>query len=183
MTIQEGLSAAALETISRFAVHPQWLIHLPPSKSPTHTSTREGFLESPEEAFAYYRKSGMDKVVCEEKHMGSRAILVVCRDEEAVRERFGLLNDGIGTVYTRTGRPFFKEDAHQRGLIERVHATLTKSGFWEAFETNWVCLDAELMPWSVKAQALLEQQYAPDRKSTRLNSSHVRISYAVFCLK
>src|SRR5690606_18003633 len=25
--------------------------------------------------------------------------------------------------------------------------------------------------------------YAPDRKSTRLNSSHVKISYAVFCLK
>src|SRR3989442_15994933 len=34
----------------------------------------------------------------------------------------------------------------------------------------------------------LAKQYAPqglkvDRKSTRLNSSHVRISYAVFCLK
>src|SRR3989442_3512226 len=27
------------------------------------------------------------------------------------------------------------------------------------------------------------QQGAGDRKSTRLNSSHVRISYAVFCLK
>src|SRR5690625_6576765 len=27
------------------------------------------------------------------------------------------------------------------------------------------------------------QQYATDRKSTRLNSSHVAISYAVFCLK
>src|SRR5207302_11117231 len=26
-------------------------------------------------------------------------------------------------------------------------------------------------------------QIAPDRKSTRLNSSHVKISYAVFCLK
>src|SRR5690606_40211344 len=26
-------------------------------------------------------------------------------------------------------------------------------------------------------------QTAPDRKSTRLNSSHVKISYAVFCLK
>src|SRR5207302_11409535 len=26
-------------------------------------------------------------------------------------------------------------------------------------------------------------QYGPDRKSTRLNSSHVKISYAVFCLK
>src|SRR5690554_7675305 len=31
----------------------------------------------------------------------------------------------------------------------------------------------------------LDQQvrFTPDRKSTRLNSSHVRISYAVFCLK
>src|SRR6202044_2375068 len=26
-------------------------------------------------------------------------------------------------------------------------------------------------------------QFKPDRKSTRLNSSHVKISYAVFCLK
>src|SRR3989442_1966034 len=29
----------------------------------------------------------------------------------------------------------------------------------------------------------LEQAHRGDRKSTRLNSSHVRISYAVFCLK
>src|SRR5436305_11270792 len=28
-----------------------------------------------------------------------------------------------------------------------------------------------------------EQSGEPDRKSTRLNSSHVRISYAVFCMK
>src|SRR5690554_7553176 len=27
------------------------------------------------------------------------------------------------------------------------------------------------------------EEILPDRKSTRLNSSHVRISYAVFCLK
>src|SRR3989442_11822569 len=31
--------------------------------------------------------------------------------------------------------------------------------------------------------ALGERAVAGDRKSTRLNSSHVRISYAVFCLK
>src|SRR3989442_4751713 len=30
---------------------------------------------------------------------------------------------------------------------------------------------------------VLEIMVKPDRKSTRLNSSHVRISYAVFCLK
>src|SRR2546428_9489940 len=29
----------------------------------------------------------------------------------------------------------------------------------------------------------LKQQLSPDRKSTRLNSSHDQISYAVFCLK
>src|SRR5439155_12926024 len=31
--------------------------------------------------------------------------------------------------------------------------------------------------------AQLPQALGPDRKSTRLNSSHVAISYAVFCLK
>src|SRR5690554_7674237 len=34
---------------------------------------------------------------------------------------------------------------------------------------------------NLERQAL--QIIGPDRKSTRLNSSHVRISYAVFCLK
>src|SRR5690554_1818824 len=33
------------------------------------------------------------------------------------------------------------------------------------------------------SRAALSVDCAPDRKSTRLNSSHVRISYAVFCLK
>src|SRR5438067_8980962 len=32
-------------------------------------------------------------------------------------------------------------------------------------------------------QDLIHTQYFQDRKSTRLNSSHVSISYAVFCLK
>src|SRR5256885_11435632 len=31
--------------------------------------------------------------------------------------------------------------------------------------------------------AVLQGMYASDRKSTRLNSSHLVISYAVFCLK
>src|SRR5690625_6249895 len=30
---------------------------------------------------------------------------------------------------------------------------------------------------------MVNKRYSPDRKSTRLNSSHVAISYAVFCLK
>ncbi len=34
------------------------------------------------------------------------------------------------------------------------------TNFWDQFQTNWVCLDGELMPWSAKAQELLRQQYA-----------------------
>ncbi|TXD41293.1 polynucleotide kinase-phosphatase [Lujinxingia vulgaris] len=160
ITIDEGQSAAALEVISRFAVHPKWLVYLPPTMSPTETSRREGYLESPEEAFAFYRKHGVEKVVCEEKHMGSRAIVVLCRDEDAVRERFGLSDVGLGTIYTRTGRAFFQDVEREQGLLSRVHNALSASGFWEDFETDWVCLDTELMPWSVKAQSLLESQYA-----------------------
>src|SRR5690349_22217400 len=37
-----------------------------------------------------------------------------------------------------------------------------------------------MMTWSAHGSACCESE---DRKSTRLNSSHVEISYAVFCLK
>src|SRR5688572_32535328 len=40
--------------------------------------------------------------------------------------------------------------------------------------------DAPLEPWISEAQTL---EHELDRKSTRLNSSHSQISYAVFCLK
>src|SRR5699024_12578987 len=36
---------------------------------------------------------------------------------------------------------------------------------------------------SRKREYLLKRRHRLDRKSTRLNSSHVSISYAVFCLK
>src|SRR3989442_10197930 len=36
---------------------------------------------------------------------------------------------------------------------------------------------------TVGAQGIVDRGLEGDRKSTRLNSSHVRISYAVFCLK
>jgi protein phosphatase len=41
-----------------------------------------------------------------------------------------------------------------------VHGAVDAAGFWEQFHTDWICLDAELMPWSAKAQELLRQQYA-----------------------
>ncbi len=160
VTIREENAAGALEVMSRFATDPHWLIYLPPTMSPSETCREGPLLEHPREAFAYYRKNGVPRVVCQEKHMGSRAVLVVCRDAAAAAERFGVRAGKQGVVYTRTGRPFFPDDADEAAVVARVAAAMDASGLWAEFETDWICLDAELMPWSAKAQALLRGQYA-----------------------
>lgn len=160
VTIREENATAALEAMSRFAVDPRWLIYLPPTMSPCETSTEPGLLEHPAEAFAYFLREGVPRVVCQEKHMGSRAIVVVCRDEEAARERFGVTTGESGIVHTRTGRRFFNDETLETNFIERLQSALSSAGFWDEFSTTWVCLDCELMPWSAKAQALLKSQYA-----------------------
>ncbi|MBE9159549.1 polynucleotide kinase-phosphatase [Nodosilinea sp. LEGE 06152] len=160
VTIRDENAIAALEVMSRFAANPKWLIYLPPTMSPVATSKHPGYLEYPTEAFAYYQQLGITSVVCEEKHMGSRAVVIVCRDEAVAHRRFGVSDEGIGICYTRTGRRFFTDPALEAELLARLNAALTSSGLWEQLQTDWVCLDCELMPWSVKAQGLLRQQYA-----------------------
>ena len=168
LTIREENAITALEVISRFAVHPKWLIYLPPTMSPTETTNQPDLLEHPAEAFAYYHKQGVTDVIWQEKHMGSRAILVICRDPETARKRFGIADDTLGVCYTRTGRPFFNDAAVESALLENVKAAVDKVGYWETLQTDWMCLDCELMPWSVKAQELLKQQYAPVGTSARV---------------
>ncbi|AFY99388.1 polynucleotide kinase-phosphatase [Calothrix sp. PCC 6303] len=169
ITIREENSIAALEVMSRFAANPKWLIYLPPTMSPVETSQLPGYLERPEQAFTYYQNQGITEVVCEEKHMGSRAVVVVCRDETAANRRFGVINEGIGIIYTRTGRKFFNDETLETELLTRLNTTLTDSNFWEIFNTDWVCLDCELLPWTAKAQGLLTKQYAPVGMSSRLS--------------
>lgn len=92
--------------------------------------------------------------------MGSRAIVIACRDPEAARRRFGVADGTSGIVYSRTGRRFFDDAALEAELLARVDAAMEAAGLWAELETDWVCLDSELMPWSAKAQELLRQQYA-----------------------
>ncbi len=160
VTIREENGIAALEVMSRFAANPKWLVYLPPTMSPSETTQEPGLLEHPAEAFAYYRNQGVPMVVCEEKHMGSRAVVIVCRDESAARARFGVENEGVGICVTRTGRRFFDDAAREREFLDTIGVALTGSGLWEELATDWVCLDCELMPWSAKAQELLKHQYA-----------------------
>ena len=160
VTVREENATAALEVMSRFAVNPKWLIYLPPTMSPSETTSRDGLLEHPAEAFGYFRTQGIPEVMCQEKHMGSRAVVVVCRDEDVARRRFGITNDGAGIVYTRTGRQFFDDGAVEEALLGILRDSLDRSSFWEAQSTDWACLDCELMPWSAKAQELIRRQYA-----------------------
>lgn len=160
ITIREENATAALEVMSRFAANPKWLVYLPPTMSPSETHADGTYLEHPREALDYYARTRVEKVVCEEKHMGSRAVVVVCRDEEAARKRFGVEDEGQGIVYTRTGRRFFSDGAIERELLQQVSAALTDAGFYDEFRSDWFVFDCELMPWSAKAQDLLRHQYA-----------------------
>ena len=160
ITIRENQAIAALEVMSRYAVNPKWLIYLPPTMSPTETSGKDGYLEYPDEAFSYYRTNGIQRVICQEKHMGSRAVVIICRDEAAAEKCFGIQNQGFGIVYTRTGRRFFQDAGLEYEFLTHIRETLDASMFWSEFSTDWVCLDCELMPWSEKAKDLLKTQYA-----------------------
>lgn len=168
VTIREENTINALEVMSRFAVDAKWLIYLPPTMSPTETSQELDQLEHPAEGFAYYLNQGVSKVVWQEKHMGSRAIVIVCKNPEAAQRRFGVMGETIGVCYTRTGRPFFDDRTMENALLSQAKQSIDNAGLWEILETDWLCLDCELMPWSVKAQELLRQQYAPVGTSARV---------------
>jgi protein phosphatase len=159
VTVREENATAALEVMSRFAADPRWLIYLPPTMSPSETADEPGYLEHPAQAFAHFRRERIAKVICQEKHMGSRAVVIVCRDEDAARRRFGVTGDGFGICLTRTGRRFF-EGEMEAPFLAMVRDAVDRSGLWEELATDWLCLDAELMPWSAKAQELIRDQYA-----------------------
>ena len=160
ITIREEHAIAALEVMSRYALDPKWLIYLPPTMSPSKTSSRPGVLEHPDEAFTYYRESGLAQVICEEKHMGSRAVVILCKNGEIARERFGLSEPALGACYTRTGRAFFDDSDLETAFFARLQNAISKADLWNALDTDWIALDCELMPWSARAQQLLQEQYA-----------------------
>ena len=145
ITVREENSAAALEVMSRFALDPRWLVYLPPTISPCDTSKLPEMLEHPAEVFTYFRNNGVSRVVCEEKHMGSRAIVVLGQDAEVIGRRFGITGEGIGTCYTRTGRRFFEDHDLETQFLERVRSAFTSTtvadvtgGFYSGIGGLWL---------------------------------------------
>jgi protein phosphatase len=157
VTIPEENAAAALEVMSRFAIDPRWLIYLPPTMAPVAASGRPGLLEHPGDALAAYRRDGLQQVVCEEKHMGSRAVAVICRTTAAARDWFG--SDESGIVYTRTGRRFFIDTGMGRAVVGRLCEAVAAAGLWQELG-DWAAVDCEILPWSLKAEELIKSHYA-----------------------
>ncbi len=163
-------SLAALEIMSRFAVDPRWLIYLPPTMAACPTAPEGPFLEHPDQALDFYAERGVTDIVVEEKHMGSRALIVLARCQEAAVARFGVEDGKAGIVYTRTGRPFFRDEAQEAAIIARMIAAAERTGLFDTLNSDWMLLDAEIMPWSAKAQELLQKQYLPTVAAARTSA-------------
>jgi protein phosphatase len=161
VTVPAENAAAAMEIMSRFAIDPRWLIYLPPTMAPTATSDRPDVLEYPSEAFGAYASAGVPTVICEEKHMGSRAIVVLCREASVAASRFGVATGETGAIYTRTGRAFFDTASGTEAVLGHLRAAADRADLWSELHSDWLLLDCELLPWSAKAGELLEAQYAP----------------------
>lgn len=159
VTVRKENAAGALEVMSRFAIEPRWLLYLPPTMAPTATAPDGDLLEHPDSAFQSYRNSGVEQVICEEKHMGSRAVVLVCRSAQVAAERFGATDGASGAVHTRTGRSFFPADTTEQ-LLQSVRRAVTDADGWAELDSDWLLLDTELLPWSAKAEDLLRHQYA-----------------------
>ena len=86
-------------------------------------------------------------------------MLLVCRDDAAAATRFGANAGETGAAYTRTGRSFFNRPTTEQ-LLGGIRAAVDAAGLWEELDTDWLLLDAEILPWSAKAGDLLRDQYA-----------------------
>src|SRR3712207_7722014 len=83
---------------------------------------------------------------------------------------FRSIEVGVGLAHDRRHRPAGRHPDH-------VH-----SAIGDVVLVDYLARDSRDQR-RLAAPALLVRNLEPDRKSTRLNSSHANISYAVFCLK
>ncbi|KGR78170.1 polynucleotide kinase-phosphatase [Ureibacillus manganicus] len=158
ISISKEYVIPALDTVSHYTVPIEELVYIPPTMSPTPTpSSLENYLEHPREAIDYYRNLGIQRLVAEKKHMGSRGILLLFKDNEAGLKYIG--RETLGVIYTRTGRRFFDEEM-ERTILLKINKGLTASNYFDNNDTEFILLDAEIMPWNLKAKELISKQYA-----------------------
>ncbi|NHC42066.1 polynucleotide kinase-phosphatase [Bacillus sp. MM2020_1] len=147
---------SALDDLSHYTLPLEEIVYLPPTMSPTpKPSSLPGYLEHPSDAFDYYQANGVDTMIVEKKHMGSRGILFLFKNKQVAKEYIG--RETLGSIYTRTGRAFFKKELEEQ-ILQVLNEDL--SSYFEKYNTNFVLMDAEILPWNLKAKELIMNQYA-----------------------
>src|SRR3712207_8086026 len=86
------------------------------------------------------------------------------------------------TTLFRSDRGPCPDNVLSVGGSHEVATILDRLHLWIALAVAVAVLAQLGRRWH-RARSPLRRAIAPDRKSTRLNSSHANISYAVFCLK
>lgn len=169
--VYEDIVKPAIDTVSHLTVPIEQLVYIPPTMSPTPApSSLENFLEHPKEAIEYYRSHGITRLVAEKKHMGSRGILYLFKDEESAVKYTGMKT--LGVIYTRTGRRFF-DNGTESEIVKSLNDDLRAGGYFTKYETDFVLLDAEIMPWNLKAKELIQHQYAHVSEAALLDRSQL----------
>lgn len=159
----------AFDAVSHVTVPLEELVYIPPTMSPTPApSSLDSYLEHPLEAINYYHQKGVNRMIAEKKHMGSRAVLLLFKSKEkGVRY---IDQASLGVIYTRTGRAFFDKDTEAK-VLEKLCIDLQP--YYEKHKTDFVLLDAEIMPWNLKAKEIIAQQYAHVAENARMDRSHL----------
>jgi hypothetical protein len=142
-----------LEAFSKLTVDPRWLMYLPADTATLQSDQMTGPLEDAKAIFEYYRSERIEKLVLEESQRGPRTVAVICRDEDAALRRFGIFS--LGCLYTKTGRPLLPDPSP---FLRELSDGLTRANLWEQMKTDWVCLEGETLPWTLKGAALLDEE-------------------------
>src|SRR5690554_7063455 len=99
-------------------------------------------------------------------------VLAMATSQDHKRVGDGDTGPNTGGMGAYSPAPVVTADVHQRIMDEVIYPTV-----------NGMAAEGHPYKGFLYAGLMIDTNGAPDRKSTRLNSSHVRISYAVFCLK
>lgn len=170
--VPQDVIKPAIDAVSHYTVPIEQLVYIPPTMSPTpKPSSLDGYLEHPKEAIEYFRSNGIQKMIAEKKHMGSRAVLFLFKNEEAAEKHTGI--PSLGTIYTRTGKQFF-DKATEEKLVGQLNSELHHKNYFENHKTDYVLFDAEIMPWNLKAKELISSQYAHVAENALLDRSFLR---------
>lgn len=170
--VPKNVVKPAIDTISHFTIPIEQLVYIPPTMSPTpRASSVQTYLEHPKDAISYYRDHGIETMVAEKKHMGSRGILLLFKNEETAEKYVGIKT--LGTIYTRTGRLFFEKDREKR-ILTVLNKDLHADNYFTKYDTDFILLDAEIMPWNLKAKELISKQYAHVAENAILDRENLK---------